>query len=294
MRNENADAERHSEDDLWQNLREQFEDWWNENGRTILVVAIVAAVILVAYNAYRNKVRADETATWATLDRLPDVATLSRTNPQDANKQRQQIVESCENILESRWTTSATPWVLLKMANAQQELGKLADAVAAYDRLTENYPESRAADMSQAPLAGTLEEMGQYQEAAEIYRTLAEEQGNDSLHWLDVARNLELAGQIEEAMKHYRQLTSNLDESTDIAQAAAYRLSYLKEGKTLTPPPPPPPEEEDEEEATNKGQAQSPAGQEGKPETDDTQAKEDEKSTQKDDTPKTPAPADSK
>jgi len=290
MRNENADAGRSSEDDLWQHLREQFEDWWQEYGRTLVVVAVVAAAVLVSYNAYRKRVESDEAATWEALDRLPEMARLSRMNPQDADKERKQIVESCQKILESRWETKATPWVLLRMANAQRELERLEDAVAAFGRLREEHPASRAAEMAKAPLACTLEEMGQYAEAAEIFREIAEGQGEDSVHWLDVARNLELAGQIEEAQNRYRQLQENLDKSTDLVQAAVYRLKYLGEGSTLDPPPPPPPEEEPEgEEGTTEKQPQPSADENGQQTETETQQEE----TQGEDMNESPNPTES-
>lgn len=277
MRNQKANSGRSSEDELWQNLRKQFEGWWDEYGRTFVVVAVIAAAVLVAYNAYRKRIQGDEAATWEALSRLPDAANLSRMNPQDARKERQQIVESCQQTLDSRWGTSATPWVLLRLANARRELGNLEAAVAALGRLTEDYPDSRAAGMAKAPMASTLEEMGQYGEAADLYRELAETQGKDSVHWLDVARNLELAGQPQEAMKYYKQVSGNLDESTDLAQAAAYRLKYLKEGTALTPPPPPPPEEESDEEGEKaEEQDEDDGGQEGTKQPADTQTEADE------------------
>lgn len=247
MRNENdRQSGPSSDEEAWQQLRRRLSQVWQEYGRTVVVTGAAVAVVLIGYNAYRRRMQEDRSATWQALASLPDPASYAMMSPQDAEKQRQQVIERCRQILEARWESSATPWVLLRLANAQLDAGRGEEAMVTYRRLMKEYPESTAAETARPALAGALEEMGRYEEAAELYRELAEEQ--DPTHWMDVARNLELAGRVEEAAKCYRKVTESTESSSELAQAAEYRLTYLKRGEALSVPPPPPEEKTEQQE----------------------------------------------
>ena len=202
MNGEKKQEQRHTHDPVdrvFQTLREYFHEY----GRIALGACLAAVLLVVGIQLYQGRHTAEDSGTWSSLSTL-DKYTYGSAMQQNSNQGQalSEVIKSCEEILDKRWETSATPWVWLKLANARSEAGRMTEAVAAYRTLMEKYPKSEAARMAEPALAGTLEEMGRYEEAAAEYEKLAEKRDRPDL-WFDVARTYQLAGDFPKAQTYY-------------------------------------------------------------------------------------------
>jgi len=238
---------RAQEPDALENVLALAKRWWGEHGRIVLVLSVVVLGALLGYNAYRNKRERDERASWEALSRLPSPAYLLTLSQEQSEQERAGIIKECEDILDSRPRTAATPWVLLKLANAHCRSGHLSEAERFCRRVLENYPRSGAARMARSVLAAVLEDAGRHSEAAELFERLATRRAGEPLCWLDAARNRELAGQVELARKDYRAFVeAGTEEHPQLLALARHRLKSLDEGQLLSVPPAPEPAGEPE------------------------------------------------
>lgn len=207
-------------------------------GRGALIALAAVLVVYFAWHGYRGKARAQRAASWEALSGLPatDQPYMKRD---EAEEMFLQAIDGCQEILDEHWKTDATPWVLLKMASAQGFAGLHEDALATHLRLQEEYPSHLAARISAPNLAGTMEQLGRYRDAATEYERIARQQGEHSSLWADAARCWEMAGEKEAALRAYEKVAQE-----EGFAAAAFRLKSLTAGKPLLTAPPPPPSRE--------------------------------------------------
>lgn len=242
-----------AEDDILENLLQRLSHYAGKYGRQALLVVAAVVIVLLVWQRHRARVATDQVQAWQGLRELP---ILSPTpNPQNPPEP---IIDGCQAILASGRETDATPWVLLKLANAQRVAGRLDRArldraADTYRRLLRDYPQHHTAALGATGLAGVLEDLGECEEAARAYEALAGARGEDSRHWLDAGRSWELAGKQDEAERAYRHLSGSAsenaaqppsagqDEGRRAAQLATFRLDLLAKGAPLLSPPPPPP-----------------------------------------------------
>jgi len=240
-------AGRAEEPDALEHVLALVKRWWEEHGRIVLVLLVVVLGALLGYNAYRNKREQDDRAGWEALSRLPSSIYLLMLPQEQSEQECAAIIKECEEILDSRPTTAATPWVLLKLANAHYWSGHLSEAEKFCRRVLENYPHSAAAGMARPVLAAVLEDAGRHDEAAELFERLAAQRTGEPSYWLDAARNRELAGQVESARKDYRTFVeAGRKEYPQLLALARRRLKGLDEGRLLSVPPAPEPADEPE------------------------------------------------
>jgi len=207
------------------------------HGGSILIGAVAVLVVLFGYRGYRSKALSEQAESWQALAALPSVQHEFLT-PEANEKLLTQIIQGCRGILDTRWKTDATPWVMLRLASAQRSAGLYQDALETCSRLAKEYSSHYAAGVAAESRAGLLEETGQYKEAALAYEALARLHREGSPYWPDVGRNWELAGDREAAIHAYEMVA---DKEGFVISAS--RLKSLKAGKPLlvAPPPPPPP-----------------------------------------------------
>mgnify|MGYP006292662791 CR=1 FL=1 len=100
----------------------QAWEWFSEHGEQYVRPALIGLVVLIGglllYRSYRNKYAAERVQTWQQISELPPLPSslMRQENPEAA---REKIIRQCRQILSERWNTRATPWVLLKLGNAQ-------------------------------------------------------------------------------------------------------------------------------------------------------------------------------
>lgn len=231
---------RTSEDGSLHELQEAIHDYAQQYWRHVLVALLSVAVVLVGYHSWRKTRRTERAQTWQKLNELPPLSSLMFR--QDRVEQQRKIIEQCKDLLTNRWETPATPWVLLKLANAQLAAERTLAAHQTLQRLRRDFPDHYATRMASQVRAAVMEDMGNYEEAAQLYKQLAREGGKDSPFWVDTGRAWEMAGRREMAQDAYRKVAS-LDkaEGADQFPMASFRLKVLKQGGELLSPPPEPP-----------------------------------------------------
>ncbi|MBS3762136.1 MAG: tetratricopeptide repeat protein [Planctomycetes bacterium] len=221
----------------WEMAQEYFEKYW----RTALVVVLAIIVLLLFYQSWRKKATLEEASAWQQLSSLPS-ASSPYMQPEQRNKIQREVIKSCENLLDEGWDNSATPWVMLKLANTLFSAGQYPEALTIYKQLTKKYPKHHATRFSAPSLAATLETLGQYKEAAAQYTKIAQRRSENSRFWLDVGRTHELAGDRQAAMRAYENVVSSKGKKPDeTTRLAEFRLGNLRAGEKLLPPVPPPP-----------------------------------------------------
>jgi len=212
-----------------------------------VLVAVVA--VLLAYGSWHNKARSARDLTWKALSALPAADPFMLQA--DSQQLLEHTISRCEKILQERWRTDATPWVLLRLGSAQQAAGYVSEALNTYRRLADRYPDHTATSMSAPNLAAVLEQTGDYEAARRQYEELANEGGQRSPWWIDVGRTCELAGRRDAAMEAYGRLApedngEKQPEAEDAGEPARdfplarWRLSRLRSGKPLLAAPPGP------------------------------------------------------
>ncbi len=222
----------------WQN---RALEWFNRYRRHLLIAAAGVLLLLFGIQNYRSTARTERTESWRALSEVRGI--LPPPDAADPEAARARLaVDAYRRILDERWETDATPWVILEMAMAQSKAGDRQGALASYGRLYEEYEGHFAALFGRAGYAPALDDEGRIEEAVAAYERLASARGDDSLFWLDVGRGLELAGDREGAMGAYERIARAEPEGADGASArAAWRLNRLKAGEPLLGPVPPEP-----------------------------------------------------
>jgi len=247
MRTQRRDAASRSREDIFERLLARARQAAGRYGAYALAAALVLVVALLVHHNYRARLRREQARAWQELSEMPGLSPNDGTP--EWQEQTRQIISRCKSMLADRWETDATAWVLLKLANAQRAAGELEDALQSYRRLRQEYEGHYAATLTGPNVAGLLEEMGRYREAAAAYEEIAREQGGRSRLWLDAGRSWELAGEREAAIRAYRQIAGSADEADNEAAAiAAGRLDDLEAGRPLLEPPPPRPARQTEPE----------------------------------------------
>jgi len=236
------DRKRHSaQPDAFENFTAGMEEGLRRYWRQGLVVIAAIVLALLGYRAYAGKAEMERSATWDEMDKMPVVGFyMWQGNPDDISRE---VISQCEKLLSERWKTDATPWVLLKLGNAQRALRQHEDALKTYERLEREYKNSYAAWLAVPARAAELEETERFDVAARLYEKIAAEGAKHSRFWLDAGRAWELARNREKAINAYKNLADvKGGEERDEVTLAADRLKQLTAGQPmLTPPPPPPP-----------------------------------------------------
>jgi tetratricopeptide (TPR) repeat protein len=208
--------------------------------RHLLITLAVIVAALFVYYGWHSKSIEEENRAWHELSQMPAfLPGRLQALPDDT---KSEVVEKCKALLEGGWETSATPWLYLKLAIAQIELGRLKQAAQTFDQLKERYQKHPAYSFASSVHALALEQTGRYMEAAELYRSLAEERKNESvLLWNNAARCMEFAGERDKAQQYYQYAIEDDDSLATFpatARIIKYRLHAIRRGDSLLSPPP--------------------------------------------------------
>jgi predicted negative regulator of RcsB-dependent stress response len=226
-----------------ENIIHAVQSFAQRHWRHVMVILLVVIAGLVVYQRWRSKTDAELAKTWHTLNEMPPVQSLRyRRNGQ---KKLNNVISQCKSMLTERWTTSATPWMLLKLANAQTQAGRLRAADKTLKTLHTDFPEHYATQMSQAIRGGVKEEIKEYKQAARTYADLARRQKGDSSRWVDAGRAWELAGKKKRALSAYQKAMERSDSPSSLAR---FRHTVISRTGELLPALPPRPQKKDKSE----------------------------------------------
>jgi tetratricopeptide (TPR) repeat protein len=214
---------------------EQVKAFLVKNG---LHLAVVVGLVLVGVLGYKTLKLRRETQTltqWDAVSSAPETAPMLY-GEQNAAGLRQAAIERLRQVVEQGATTTATPWVRLRLASLLAEEERWGEVAETCRRLVAEHPESAAAEPAREMLAAALEQTGAYEEAADLYERLAST--GPPRHLVAAGRARELAGDLQGAEGLYRRALEELEEE-DLLGLAEGRLADLAQGKPLPPPPEP-------------------------------------------------------
>jgi len=234
-----------SGEELLARFLDRYREPLRRYGRYVVVGLLAALVALLAYRQYRVRALSEQAKSWERLSELP-MTGMPAMNPDGAAQIHRSIIAPCEKLLEERWETDATPWILLKLCAARQSAGRYEEVLEACRELQERFPDHYAAGLAERYVAAALEQSGHYEGAAEAYEKLASEPEESLRFWLDAGRCWELAGRREAARHAYEQLTGSPEaQQTAFVGIAESRLKRVatKEEPLLSVPPAPTPDE---------------------------------------------------
>jgi len=192
---------------------------------------------VAGWGIYSNRHQAHTMAAWAELGSLPGGELQFIVQPQQAAQLRQEAVTVTQDILENSPHTSATPWMLLQLGSLQADSGDWTAAARSFSDLTTKYPKSEPDAAGMAALAASLESLGKYKEAGDLYEELAAG-GGHPYHTLSAARCRELSGDLTAAKKLYEELRNLKTKDLDLVDMARARLDDIALGRPLPVPPP--------------------------------------------------------
>jgi TolA-binding protein len=141
----------------------------------------------------------------------------------------QAVVAQMDSLMQSYPRSKSGRLGLYYKGLALEEMGKNDEALKSLAGFVESNPDSYAAPMAQAAMAGLLESTGQSQKALEIYQQLSRQTSGaypPQAALMDMGRCLEGMGKKDEARKVYEQLTKEYPES-DYSREAQTRLKGL-------------------------------------------------------------------
>ena len=240
MRGNASHAARDHGDEIFERLLRLGKDLIGRYGRPVAVCVAVVAIALLVHRIYTIKRSSEERSSWQELSAIPGITLPMSLAGEDGIAQVKQLAKRCQQILDSHWETSATPWAFLKLGNLQYSAGLLADATTTYQRLIGDHPGHVAAETARSCLAALLEDRGLYNESAELCLHLAEQTSQNAAFFLHAGRNYELAGNREKARESYLLLLGKqAEDAADSREVAEWRLGRLEKGELFSLPPPP-------------------------------------------------------
>jgi len=192
----------------------------------IISAAVCLAVVVLMTVAYRNRIQSEDTDSWNRFNSLPGAA--RGVSGEKAKEISEEIIKACNDILDNHWKSTATPWVLLKLANAQLKTGKAEDAAGNYRKLMDSYSKHLAARLAKRLYGCALEEQKKHAEAAKWFERVDESETGDfkaRLYW-DAGRNYERSDSSEEAVEAYREVLELVPEGP-LAELSRFRLESL-------------------------------------------------------------------
>lgn len=204
--------------------------------KNALHIALVVCLVLLAVVVAKTRVLRRTTRTlkqWEVIGANPEIA-MYLYGPENALTALERAIEQCRTILEEEPKTTATPWVLLKLANLYASAQQWTRARSTYQRLIDEHAGSAAAAAARDGLAVALEEMSDYGGAADMYERLA--RNGPPRYLLDAGRSRELAKDALGAEANYKRLLES-QASERLRSLAEGRLAELAQGRLLEPPP---------------------------------------------------------
>jgi predicted negative regulator of RcsB-dependent stress response len=211
----------------------QVKPFLMKNGLHLLLFVCLVAVGILTYRIFTLRHSTQTLKQWDAVDDFSEsVAALY--GPQIAASQRKLSIQQCEALVQKGQATTATPWLLLKLASLYAGNDQWSAAADAYKRLITEYPDGAAAGAAREALPAALEELGTYGEAASAYEELA--QGGRAGFLVDAGRAREIAGDLKGAEADYRKaLDGDIAEGT--RRLVRRRLAELAQGRPLGVPP---------------------------------------------------------
>lgn len=222
------DAAETMEERLLQGLKGFAEKYsWH-----ILIIFVAVVVAIMAAKGYHNRKQADAIDSWAQLSTLPPVSPWMPEK--EAKRLRQETITRCNEILQNHWRTSATPWVLLRLATTELDAGQPAEAARHFKTLIDSYGSETPGRLALRLYGCALEEEKKYAEAGAWFQSIENRvpEGLKAQVLWDAGRNFDLADQKGPAERAYRRAIE-LEPEGPLASLSRYRLDAMARGEQI-------------------------------------------------------------
>ncbi len=203
----------------------------NENMITVGIIVAFIIAIPSGIWVFNVKKKSASEYTWYRMSQI-NSELLAAEQPNDYDKRISETIGAYIDIKTNQTTTDATPWLLLRLGNAQYDNRKFDDAIETYRELIKKYPHHPAVSLVRLSLGYAYEEKGLMQEALSALGGFKEVTGEDNpfiktQRALDMGRCYEKLGSTDMAKKAYNEVIG-LSPGSDASRLAQYRLENIK------------------------------------------------------------------
>ncbi|HHT9125213.1 MAG TPA: tetratricopeptide repeat protein [Candidatus Brocadiia bacterium] len=200
----------------------------NENKIVVGLAFIVTMAIPTGIWIFKAKKKTASEYTWYRMSQINNEL-LAAEQLGEHEKALSETIEAYIDIKTNQAATDATPWLLLRLGNAQCDARKFDNAIETYREFIKKYPQHSAVSLVRLSLGYAYEEKGMMQEALQQFKEIA---GEDNLfiktqRALDMGRCHEKLGSTDMAKKAYNEVIE-LSPNSDTARLAQYRLENLE------------------------------------------------------------------
>ncbi len=200
----------------------------NENMITVGIIVAFIIAIPSGIWVFNVKKRSASEYTWYRMSQI-NSELLAAEQPNDYDKRISETIGAYIDIKTNQTTTDATPWLLLRLGNAQYDNSKFDDAIETYRELIKKYPHHPAVSIVRLSLGYAYEEKGLLQDALQQFKEITGEDNPfiKTQRALGMGRCYEKLGSTDMAKKAYNEVIE-LSPGSDAARLARYRLESLE------------------------------------------------------------------
>lgn len=199
----------------------------NENKVTVGLAFVITMAIPTGIWIFKAKKKSASEYTWYRMSQINSELLAAEQTAQD--KALSETINAYTDMKTHQATTDATPWLLLRLGNAQYDARKFDDAIETYRELIKKYPHHPNVSLVRLSLGYAYEEKGLLQDALQQFKEIKE--GDNPFiktqRALGMGRCHEKLGQTEMAKKAYNDVIE-LSPDSNVARQAQYRLENIK------------------------------------------------------------------
>jgi TolA-binding protein len=200
----------------------------NEN--KIIVGLIVALLIAIPTGVwmFTEKRRSASEYTWHRMSQINDE--LHAAEESELKDVLSESIEAYIDIKTNQSTTDATPWLLLRLGNAQYDAGKFDGAIETYREVIKKYPNHFTIPLARLSLGYAYKEKGMLKDALQQFEEIKK---TEELPFIKTQRALDMGlcyeklGSTDMAKKAFNEAIE-LSPGTDAARLAQYRLENIE------------------------------------------------------------------
>ncbi len=209
----------------------KYLKFFDDNKITIAIGFAIAVAIGVPVYLYKQKGANDFEEVWGRIYHINyEVATAKQSGSVEYDESIEGAISEYIFLKDNLSTTSATPWLLLELGNAQYSAKKYDDAIITYREFIKRFGDHSLVPIIRQSLGYVLEEREQLEDAVEQFEEIAKDSEATYLKAqvrLDAGRCYEKLKQINAAMVAYKDVISSFPDS-GWAKMAKYRLEDIE------------------------------------------------------------------
>lgn len=202
----------------------------NENKLWIGIGILVVISIIVPTVLYKQNKSNDLDEAWSRIYRISaETSVAQREGPEKRAEALDGFINEYTFLKDNLSTTSATPWLLMELGNAQYKAKKYDEAILTYKEFIDKFGSHSLGPIVRQSLGHALEENGQVKEAVEEFvkiTTNSDAAFIEAQAKMDAGRCYEKLGQLSLAEAVYKDAISISPES-HWAKMAKYRLEDI-------------------------------------------------------------------